>query len=206
MPLGREFCSAVQSIRPWKTVLEVGSRPAEGQEEIANLRTVFTTATRYLGVDALPGPGVDRVWDFTESVVGGADFPWKLDEFELCVSIDMLEHCRRPEDAVFHMSELAGNLALRTAFCAPIHNHPVDYWRFTPAILKEMVSEHYEFGFVAQDAPVVSVPSSEFHDWPHGVYAFGTMEESLRDALIVRLRARPKKDIMMVSAWGAEPE
>jgi len=197
MPIGREFCVLAQEVLHPKTVLEVGSKPAVGQEELTNLRTVFTDAKRYVGIDLEAGPGVDQIVDICEPVWPNI---WHLEEFELCLCIDMLEHCRYPEQAVFHMREVAQHLVLRTAFCAPIHNHPNDYWRFTPALLQDLCSA-YEFGFVAQDAPVVSVPASEVYDWPHGVYAFGTEDETLRNQIIALLNLRPVKDIMVVSSW-----
>src|SRR5205823_9415180 len=43
-------------------ILEVGSFQVAGQEDIANLRSLFP-AQEYLGIDVRPGPGVDLVAD-----------------------------------------------------------------------------------------------------------------------------------------------
>ncbi len=197
MPIGRDFCKAVQTVVRPKTVVEVGSRPAEGQEELANLRTIFTDATRYVGTDMESGVGVDLVLD----VCGKIPIVWQLKEFELCVCTDMLEHCRYPERAVENMGAVAQHLALRTAFCAPIHMHPDDFWRFTPSVLLEIVSDSYPYGFVAQDHPVVAVPENEMYDWPHGVYAFGTLKEETRNDVIRELQKLPGNGIMVTRSW-----
>src|SRR4051812_40270657 len=41
-------------------ILEIGSYQVEGQESLANLRSLFP-AKQYLGIDMRPGPGVDCV-------------------------------------------------------------------------------------------------------------------------------------------------
>src|ERR1700686_5414114 len=41
-------------------ILEIGSYQVEGQESLANLRSLFP-GKQYLGVDIRPGPGVDCV-------------------------------------------------------------------------------------------------------------------------------------------------
>jgi len=195
MPIGREFCEIVQSLLHPKSVLEVGSKPAVGQEELANLRTVFTDAKRYVGVDMEAGPGVDLVADMCEHAFSDDE------EYELSVCMDTLEHMRYPEEAVMTMASVSRHLILRVPFCAPIHLHPDDYWRFTPSLLHSMVSECYGSGFIAQDLPVIDVPSGQEYDWPHGVYAFGTGDEELRTKLIHMLQQRPRKDIMVVKSW-----
>jgi SAM-dependent methyltransferase len=58
----------------------------------------------------------------------------------LCV--DMLEHCERPWLAVEQMRRLlapGGALLMTSVFAFPIHNHPSDYWRFTPEAVRSLL-------------------------------------------------------------------
>ena len=58
-------------------ILEIGSYQVAGQEEIANLRSLFP-GKEYIGIDARPGPGVDVVADveelpFSDASIGTVD-------------------------------------------------------------------------------------------------------------------------------------
>ena len=68
------FRAVAESFPLPEPILEVGSYQVAGQESIADLRSYFPGKT-YLGVDARPGPGVDRVADvealpFADASVG----------------------------------------------------------------------------------------------------------------------------------------
>lgn len=196
MPLGREFCALMQQALHPRSVLEVGSKPALGQEELANLRTVFTNAVRYIGTDMEAGPGVDVVWDGTE-----LRRRFSRQMFELGVCMDTLEHCRNPERVLWELTYVVQRVGVRVAFCAPIHMHPGDYWRMTPQLLHVLLSPQLLYGFIAQDYSVLHVPANQEYDWPHGVYGFGTPNREERDTLIQLLQQREKKDIMVVKVW-----
>lgn len=76
----------VQSLPPLYRVAELGARVHNG-----SVREVFTDATApggtYMGIDLLPGPGVDLVADVTE---------WRTPRpFDCVVSTELLEHCPR---------------------------------------------------------------------------------------------------------------
>ena len=175
MPFGVAFCRALVAAGIGRSsVIEIGSKPAPGQEVTANLRPVFEADT-YVGVDLEAGPGVELVGDGEQvhTLVGDR-------RFELGITFDTLEHTWNPGAMVSSLSQIVDHLALRVPFAAPIHNHPCDYWRVTPATVARWLKEIREHGFVAQDAPVVAAPGdSSPSEWPHGVYGFGTNDEAL---------------------------
>ena|GEM_PF-1414875 len=108
-------------------LVEIGSRAAEGQEGIADLRGIFGAA-EHIGCDIQEGPGVDRIEDvhhlsFADGSVGTV------------ISLETLEHVADPLRAVREMHRVlrpGGLLAISSLMFFPIHAHPWDYWRFTP--------------------------------------------------------------------------
>lgn len=108
-------------------VVEIGARPAEGQEDSIELRELFPDL-EYLGCDIQPGPRVDRIEDvhaltFADGSVGTV------------LALDTLEHVRDPIRAVQEMYRVlqpGGVVLLSSVMFFPIHAHPWDFWRFTP--------------------------------------------------------------------------
>jgi len=187
MSLGLDFCRALKAGGLGRSVIEIGSKPAAGQETMANLRPIFE-ADRYVGVDIEAGSGVDIVAD-------GRNV-WRLfgpDEFELGISIDTLEHCWRPVNVVYALMKVAEHVALRAPFACPLHDHPQDYWRFTPGTFGRLLKPQRAHGFVAVDPALVSYPGQ----WPNGVYGLATHDATLRTAVI---RALPQ-EITVTGYW-----
>jgi SAM-dependent methyltransferase len=139
-------------------LVEIGARAAAGQEEIADLRPVFR-ASEHIGCDIQEGPGVDRVEDvhhlsFADESIGTV------------ICLETLEHVADPLRAVREMHRVlrpGGILAVSSLMFFPIHEHPWDYWRFTPE------------GFGLLLAPFEST-LVEWHGYellPEGVYGIG---------------------------------
>lgn len=108
-------------------VVQIGARPAEGQEDIADLRSLFA-GRDYIGCDLQSGPGVDRIEDvhaleFDDDSVGAV------------LAFDTLEHVADPIRALQEIHRVlapGGIVAISSVMFFVIHAHPWDYWRFTP--------------------------------------------------------------------------
>lgn len=137
-------------------IYEFGSYQVEGQEESANLRPLFP-GKKYTGCDIRPGKGVDLVQD-----IESPDLPEESAGTIVCV--DTLEHVRRPQLAVERLEKLlrpGGILLISSVMDFPIHNHPHDYWRFTPE----------GFRFLVKSAGDLVVGSQGPAEHPHTVFA-----------------------------------
>lgn len=165
-------------------VVEIGSRPAEGQEQLANLRGLFP-GVEYIGCDIQEGPNVDRVEDvhalsFADDSVGTV----------LCVEV--LEHVADPLRAVKEIHRVlrpGGIAAFSSQMFFPIHAHPWDYWRFTPEGF-QLVLQPFESSLV--------VPVG-FELMPMNVFGVGC-KASAADLTVDRLpRVKRARD-----AWGSD--
>lgn len=105
-------------------VLEVGCRPAGGNENIAGLMQ----HRKYTGVDMTPGEGVTKV-------LNGHDLSKEFgEEFDIVFCFDTLEHDDKFWLTIEEMKKVlrpGGYLVLGVPgrYC-PYHEHPHDYWRF----------------------------------------------------------------------------
>jgi hypothetical protein len=118
-------------------ILEVGSYQVEGQEEIANLRGLFP-GRPYVGLDVRRGPGVDLVGDVealpqTDALIGTV------------LAVNTFEHVQRfwrGFDEIHRVLRPDGALVVACPFYFHIHDHPSDYWRFTPEALKLLLEPY----------------------------------------------------------------
>jgi len=108
-------------------IVEFGSLQVAGQEGFADLRPFFP-GKQYLGADMREGPGVDRVLNLHD-----IDLP---DGYAGTVLIiDTLEHVEFPQRAMGEVARIlrpGGMVVATSVMDFPIHDHPHDYWRFTP--------------------------------------------------------------------------
>lgn len=122
-------------------VAEIGGR--EVSVGWTDHRTLMTGASRYIGVDIHPGPGVDVVGDahVLDTVLGRGSI-------DAAFSASVLEHLARP-----WMFAASLNRALRmggltfhlTHQSWPLHEEPNDFWRYTDEALRVLFGP--EFGF-----------------------------------------------------------
>jgi SAM-dependent methyltransferase len=108
-------------------IIEIGARPAAGQEDQRDLRQLFP-GQEYIGCDIQEGPRVDRIEDvhqltFADNTVGAV------------IALDTLEHVadpRRAMEEVWRVLRPGGVVVITSVMFFPIHAHPWDFWRFTP--------------------------------------------------------------------------
>lgn len=115
-------------------IYEFGALQVEGQEGFADLRPLFPGKT-YVGCDMRPGRGVDRILD-----LHGLDLP--SDSVGTILCFDTLEHVEYPHRAVeemFRVLRPGGFLAITSVMDFHIHDHPHDYWRFTPDAFRSLL-------------------------------------------------------------------
>lgn len=118
---------ATQVLKMSGPVVEIGARPAEGQEDSLDLRSLFP-GEEFVGCDIQPGPRVDRIEDVHA-------LTFDSDSVGSFLALDTLEHVRDPIRAVQEMHRVlrpGGVLLLSSVMFFPIHAHPWDFWRFTP--------------------------------------------------------------------------
>jgi hypothetical protein len=130
--------ATVQTFRLPTPIIEIGSYQVPGQEELINLRQFFRNQS-YLGIDMRPGPGVDRAED-----VESLTLPDRCAGTVFALST--FEHVRRfwrGIEEVKRITHPAGVLIISCPFYFHIHNHPSDYWRFTPEALDSLLEDQF---------------------------------------------------------------
>lgn len=181
-------------------IIEIGSFQVEGQQHYANLRPLFP-GKKYLGCDMRHGPGVDKIEDIENLSFANSSIYTLL-------SLETLEHVWNIEKAVKQLERVlkpGGFLAISTVFAHPIHDHPHDYWRFTPETLDRL------FNFLHPRL----VGWEGVLDNPHTVFCLGFKrgkEEQKQTLQKIALdyqtysQNRPKENIKLaLRKWRHEP-
>ena len=119
-----------------------------------NARELFADR-EFVGCDARPGPGVDRLL-----ALHALDLPDA--SVATAISTDTFEHVERFWTAIEELHRVlqpGGILILTSVMYFPIHNYPSDYWRFTPAGFRALA---HRFDHVLVEAAGVG-------DFPHTI-------------------------------------
>lgn len=157
--------------KPGRTLI-CGSRVYAGR---ADRRSLYGEC---VGVDMLPGPGVDLVADLEvpHPALG------KFDHIECC---SVLEHSQRPWKLAENLEDMmlpGGTLHLSAPFIWRPHAYPNDYWRFTiealPLLFQRIYWKVRMYGNLSLHAegklPGVKVASFPYFARTE-VYGFGMM-------------------------------
>ena len=117
-------------------VLEVGSYRVAGQHGLADLRPLFSGQS-YTGLDIRTGPGVD-------CVASVEALPQATASVGTVLALNTFEHVARfwrGFQEVHRVLRPDGVLLVSCPFYFHIHNHPSDYWRFTPEALDLLLED-----------------------------------------------------------------
>lgn len=139
-------------------VYEFGSYQVPGHAGPGDIRPLFA-GRKYIGCDLRPGPGVDRLED-----LGSLSLPDECAGAIVCV--DTLEHvfeARKAVDEMIRVLAPGGVLLAAAPMNFRIHDHPDDYWRFTPSCLQRLLAP--------LDATLIG--SQGVESFPHTVLAIG---------------------------------
>lgn len=115
-------------------ILEIGAYQVDGQAALINLRSLFPNKS-YTGVDMREGPGVDCVADVE-------NLPQETGSAGTVIAMSTFEHVPRfwrGFEEVYRVLRPDGVLFVSCPFHFHIHNHPSDYWRFTPEAFKVLL-------------------------------------------------------------------
>lgn len=146
-------------------ILEIGSYQVPGQEEIADLRTLFP-GKDYVGVDVRPGSGVDCVADVEA-------LPQADASFGTVIAMNTFEHVPqfwKGFEEVYRVLRPDGALLVSCPFSFHLHDYPSDYWRFTPEAL-ELLLQRYPSKILGWHGP---------RRRPTSVWALAFRENGLR--------------------------
>jgi SAM-dependent methyltransferase len=118
-------------------VLEVGSYQVPGQERSADLRGLFP-GLEYTGLDLRSGPGVDVVADVEA-------LPYPDESIGTVLSLSTFEHVAhfwKGFAEIHRVLRPGGALLVACPFYFHLHEHPHDYWRFSPAALEVLLDDY----------------------------------------------------------------
>jgi len=147
-------------------VLEVGAYDVNGS--IGDL-VRKGGAANYVGVDIVPGPGVDVLCDVQDLATR-----FGKDSFDVVVTTEMMEHVPDWRSAMANMKAVlrpGGTLLLttRSRGCA-FHGYPGDYWRYEPEDMREIFGD-MQIEALERDrsgTPGIFVRASKPLDWSSG--------------------------------------
>lgn len=155
----RDFAKIVASTLNLKDpIYEFGSFQVPGQEGLTDLRPLFPEK-KYVGCDMREGRGVDKILNMQN-----IDLP--SDSVDTVLSFDTLEHVEYPVKAmeeVYRILKPGGIAIISSVMNFRIHDHPYDYWRFTPEA----------FRTILKPFPNCWVGAAGKTDFPHTIVGMG---------------------------------
>jgi SAM-dependent methyltransferase len=142
-------------------IVEVGALQRPKRAALVNLRSFFPNRP-YVGIDMLPGPGVDRV-ENVESLTLDSRSAGTV------IAMNTFEHVKRLWLGIAEVKRILrpdGVLFVSTPFYFHIHAYPSDYWRLTPEAWDSLLEQEFPQRLHGQCGP----RTRPLHVW---VVAFG---------------------------------
>ncbi len=139
-------------------IIEIGSFIVPGQEDIANLRPIFQGKT-FIGCDMRKGNGVDRIENVEYLTLDDSSAGTVL----ILDTLEHVENCFKALDEIYRILCEDGIVIMSSVMDFPIHDHPSDYWRFTPEAFKLLLKQF----------PVKVIGKQGNPNHPHTVFAIG---------------------------------
>ncbi len=139
-------------------IIEIGSFIVPGQEELANLRPIFPQKT-FIGCDMRKGNGVDRIENVECLSLGNGSVGTVL----ILDTLEHVENCFKALDEIHRILKKDGIVIMSSVMDFPIHDHPSDYWRFTPEAFKLLLKKF----------PIKVIGSQGNPEHPHTVFGIG---------------------------------
>ena len=156
-------------------IYEFGSLQVAGQEGYADLRPLFP-GRRFVGCDARMGAGVDRIEDLMQLSLADATAGTVL----ILDTLEHVEHCHLAMAEVYRILKPDGILAISSVMLFPIHEHPADYWRFTPEAFRLLLRPFQTALVSAEGEPEI----------PHTVFGVASKSRLPDEAVAEYLRRR----------------
>ncbi len=145
-----------------KRVIDVGSHNYNGNMSIVAEKM---NPKEYIGVDMIPGPGVDVVC-LAENLVE----KFGVESFDTVISNELMEHARNWREVISNMKRVlkpGGNILLTTRGKGfKIHAYPHDYWRYDVEDMKKIFSD-FDIEILIPDpqAPGVLLKAKKPHNF-----------------------------------------
>lgn len=145
-----------------KRVIDVGSHNYNGNMSIVAAKM---NPKEYIGVDMIPGPGVDVVC-LAEDLVE----KFGQESFDTVISNELMEHARNWREVISNMKRVlkpGGNILLTTRGKGfKIHAYPHDYWRYDVEDMKKIFSD-FDIEILIPDpqAPGVLLKAKKPHNF-----------------------------------------
>ncbi|MBX7166675.1 MAG: class I SAM-dependent methyltransferase [Pirellulales bacterium] len=206
----RAFVELAAQVMPLAApIYEFGAFQVPGDAS-GDLRGFFP-GRDYVGCDMRPGPGVDRIEDLGHLQLADGSVP-------TAICVDTLEHvfeARRAVEELIRVLAPGGILLVAVPMEFRVHNHPADYWRFTPACIERLLAPlaasvvvwqgrdkfpHTVFGIGCR-APVATRFAEQagqlieaFQGWLDRQEASRPWRQRLKQVLVSPLRSREERN------------
>ena len=144
-------------------IIEIGSFIVPGQEELANLRSIFP-GKQFIGCDMRTGNGVDRI----ENVESLSLSDESVGTVLILDTLEHVENCFKALDEIYRVLKKDGIVIMTSVMDFPIHDYPSDYWRFTPEAFKLLLNKF--------SIKIIGMQGNPEH--PHTILAIGIKSDN----------------------------